>query len=57
MIGLRALPWFPLAAPSQYKIGLYLLEQHLYQEARDEFDKVINDYPDNELIGQELVFY
>ncbi len=41
-------PYGPLAAPSQYKIGLYLLEQHLYQEARDEFDKVINDYPDNE---------
>ena len=41
-------PYGDLAAPAQYKIGLYLLEKRLYQEARDEFEKVINDYPDNE---------
>ena len=27
---------------------MYLLENNLYQEARDEFEKVVNDYPDNE---------
>lgn len=37
-------PYGDLAAPSQYKIGLYLQEKRLYQEARDEFEKVINDY-------------
>lgn len=41
-------PYGELAAPSQYKIGLYLQEKRLYQEARDEFEKVINDYPDSE---------
>ncbi len=41
-------PYGDLAAPAQYKIGLYLLEKRLYQEARDEFEKVVNDYPDNE---------
>ena len=41
-------PYGDLAAPSQYKIGLYMLEKRLYQEARDEFEKVINDYPDSE---------
>ena len=41
-------PYGDLAAPAQYKIGLYLLEKRLYQEARDEFEKVINDYPDSE---------
>lgn len=41
-------PYGPLAAPAQYKIGLYLQEKHLYQEARDEFEKVINDYPESE---------
>jgi len=41
-------PYGDLAAPAQYKIGLYLQEKHLYQEARDEFEKVINDYPDSE---------
>ncbi len=38
-------PYGPLAAPAQYKIGLYLLEKELYQEARDAFEKVVNDYP------------
>jgi len=41
-------PYGDLAAPSQYKIGLYLQEKRLYQEARDEFEKVINDYSDSE---------
>jgi len=40
-------PYGKKAAPSQYKIGLYLLEKELYQEARDEFEKVMNDYPDS----------
>ncbi len=40
-------PYGDLAASAQYKIGLYLLEKKLYQEARDEFEKVINDYPDS----------
>ncbi len=41
-------PYGEFAAPSQYKIGLYLLENNLYQEARDEFEKVMNDYPNSE---------
>jgi outer membrane protein assembly factor BamD len=41
-------PYGDLAAPAQYKIGLYLLEKRLYQEARDELEKVVNDYPDSE---------
>ncbi|MBU4334016.1 MAG: outer membrane protein assembly factor BamD [Candidatus Omnitrophica bacterium] len=41
-------PYGEYAAPSQYKIGLYLSEKKLYQESRDEFEKVINDYPDSE---------
>ena len=41
-------PYGKLAAVSQYKIGLYLKEKGLFQEARDEFEKTINDYPDTE---------
>lgn len=41
-------PYGEYAPPSQYKIGLYLLEKRLYNEARDEFEKVVNDYPDSE---------
>lgn len=41
-------PYGPYAAPSQYKIGLYLQEKQLYQEARDEFEKTLNDYPETE---------
>ncbi len=41
-------PYGPLAASAQYKIALYLQEKLLFQEARDEFEKVINDYPDSE---------
>ena len=43
-------PYGIYAAPSQYKIGLYLLEKGLYQEARDELEKVINDYPQSEWV-------
>ena len=43
-------PYGKYAAPSQYKIGLYLLEKELYQEARDEFEKVVNDYPQSEWV-------
>lgn len=43
-------PYGPLAAKAQYKIGLYLMEKQLYPEARDEFDKVINDYPTSEWV-------
>ena len=41
-------PYGEFAAPSQYKIGLYLMGKQLYDEARDELDKVINDYPTSE---------
>ncbi len=41
-------PYGEFAAPSQYKIGLYLLGKQLYQEARDEFEKTRNDYPDSQ---------
>lgn len=41
-------PYGNLAAPARYKIGLYFLENGLYQEARDEFEKVMNDYPESE---------
>ncbi len=41
-------PYGKFAAISQYKIGLYLKEKGLYQEARDEFEKTLNDYPNSE---------
>lgn len=41
-------PYGELAPVAQYKIGLYFLEQDLYQDARDEFMKVVNDYPESE---------
>lgn len=41
-------PYSDLAAAAQYKIGLYMSENHMFQEARDEFEKVINDYPNSE---------
>ena len=41
-------PYGKCAAISQYKIGLYLKQKELYQEARDEFEKTINDYPNSE---------
>lgn len=41
-------PYGEYAAPAQYKIGLYLLGKEMHQEARDEFEKTINDYPSSE---------
>ena len=41
-------PYGEYAAPAQYKIGLYLLGKEMYLEARDEFEKTMNDYPDSE---------
>ncbi len=41
-------PYGPYAAQAAYKIGLYLEEKQMYQEARDEFEKIVNDYPDSE---------
>lgn len=41
-------PYGEYASPSQYKIGLYLQGKQMFQEARDEFEKTINDYPDSE---------
>ena len=41
-------PYGKYAAISQYKIGLYLKEKGQYQEARDEFEKTMNDYPNSE---------
>jgi outer membrane assembly lipoprotein YfiO len=41
-------PYGKFAAISQYKIGLYLKEKGEYQEARDEFEKTMNDYPSSE---------
>ncbi len=43
-------PYGEFAAPAQYKIGLFLMEKKLYVEARDEFEKVINDYPQSEWV-------
>ena len=43
-------PYGELASVAQYKIGLYLMEKQMYPEARDEFEKVINDYPDSEWV-------
>jgi len=41
-------PYGKYAALAQYKIGLYLKEKGMYQEARDEFEKTMNDYPNSE---------
>ena len=41
-------PYGKYAAISQYKIGLFLKENGMYQEARDEFEKTMNDYPTSE---------
>jgi len=43
-------PYGDLAPIAQYKIGLYLMEKGLYPEARDELEKVINDYPESEWV-------
>jgi len=42
---IRNAPYGEYAAEAQYKIGLYLQEKDMFQEARDEFEKTINDYP------------
>ncbi len=41
-------PYGDLAAPSQYKIAYYLDKNNLYQEARDAYEKVMNDYPETD---------
>ena len=41
-------PYGKYAAEAQYKIGLYLKERELFQEARDEFEKTLGDYPNTE---------
>lgn len=41
-------PYGKFAAESQYKVGLYLKERGLFQEARDEFEKTMGDYPNTE---------
>jgi len=41
-------PYGPYASSAQYKIGLYLSGKEMYQDARDEFEKTINDYPESE---------
>jgi len=45
---IRNAPYGKYAAISQYKIGLYLKEKGDYQDARDEFEKTMNDYPSSE---------
>ena len=40
-------PYGPYAPASQYKIGLFYIEKQAYQEARDAFEKTVNDYPDS----------
>lgn len=41
-------PYGKYAAISQYKIGLFFKQKGDYQEARDQFEKTINDYPTSE---------
>ncbi len=41
-------PYGKYAASAQYKIALYLQKKGLFQEARDEFEKTMNDYPESE---------
>ena len=51
-------PYGKYAAPSQYQIGLYLSEKGLLQEARDEFEKVINELEslaEGKLIKKEVL--
>jgi len=40
-------PYGSYAPASQYKIGLFHLEKKEYQQARDAFEKTVNDYPDS----------
>ena len=39
-------PYGVNAPASQFKIGLFYLGRNEYQQARDEFEKTLNDYPD-----------
>ena len=39
-------PYGKFAAEAQYRIGIYFFDQKEYQQARDEFEKTLNDYPD-----------
>ena len=43
-------PYGKYAAIAQYKIGLFLKNSGMYTEARAEFDKVINEYPQSEWV-------
>ncbi len=43
-------PYGKYASSAQYKIGLFFKGRQLYQEARDAFEQVINDYPDSEWV-------
>ena len=40
-------PYGAYAPASQFKIGLFYLGRREYQQARDEFEKTLNDYPDS----------
>lgn len=40
-------PYGALAPAAQYKIGLFYLGRGEYQQARDEFEKTMNNYPDS----------
>jgi outer membrane protein assembly factor BamD len=40
-------PYGVYAPPAQFKIGLFYLGRREYQQARDEFEKTLNDYPDS----------
>ncbi|MEI6438334.1 MAG: outer membrane protein assembly factor BamD [Candidatus Omnitrophota bacterium] len=40
-------PYGQYAPASQFKIGLFYLGRNEYQQARDEFEKTVNDYPDS----------
>lgn len=40
-------PYGAYAPASQFKIGLFYLGRNEYQQARDEFEKTMNDYPDS----------
>lgn len=41
----------PLAAKSQYKLGLILKNLQRYYEAEDAFNKIISNYPDSEWVS------
>ena len=40
-------PYGKYAPEAQYKIGLFYLGRGEFQQARDEFEKTLNDYPDS----------